>query len=240
MTTHPNARRLDAFAAGDPDPEAEAHVANCPACTAYVAELRELGERFARAAPPANEFLAALERRPPPAAKVRTLAGRRFLLAAAPALAAAAAIVVLLRAGPSGTPSQPGDAPPRESSGQSQLFPVRFKGALPLAVVRERAGRQERFTAEVGVRPLDGLRLELSVAEPRVVSAGFLGDDGSWLELFAARELPTGAHFSERAARFDDHPTRGWLIAGEPARVEEARRTRSFEHVSVLPVVLEP
>jgi hypothetical protein len=52
--------------------------------------------------------------------------------------------------------------------------------------------------------------------------------------------LDAGTHFSEQAARFDDEPTDGWVLAGAPEDVERARRTREFLGVAVLPILASP
>ena len=56
---HPSALALDSLAAGDPVPEARAHVDTCAACTEYVETLRAEAAAFANA--PAPTFLANLE-----------------------------------------------------------------------------------------------------------------------------------------------------------------------------------
>ena len=56
---HPSALALDSLAAGDPVPEARAHVDTCAACTEYVETLRAEAAAFANA--PAPAFLANLE-----------------------------------------------------------------------------------------------------------------------------------------------------------------------------------
>lgn len=62
--------------------------------------------------------------------------------------------------------------------------------------------------------------------------AGLLGKDGSWLVLLTPALLEAGTHFSERSARFDDAPTEGWILAGEPQTVEGARATHDFSQVA--------
>jgi hypothetical protein len=57
---HPSALALDSLAAGDPVPEAQAHVDTCAACTEYVATVRSEATAFATAAP-THAFLANLE-----------------------------------------------------------------------------------------------------------------------------------------------------------------------------------
>ena len=84
-------------------------------------------------------------------------------------LAAAAALVLILRApsnkdvlvprsaahpDPPGATSQPTTEPTPETT---------FKGTIPVAVIRERAGEQARFTRTVRVRPGDRLRVEVAL-----------------------------------------------------------------------------
>jgi hypothetical protein len=57
---HPSALALDSLAAGDPVPEAQAHVEMCATCTEYVETVRAEAAAFANAAP-THAFLANLE-----------------------------------------------------------------------------------------------------------------------------------------------------------------------------------
>ena len=200
---HPSALALDSLAAGDPVPEAKAHVETCARCTEYVETVRAEAAAFANAAPPA--FLANLEavatseesRREEtggaraeetPAnagaedARVTRLADARakrervlsFAYAALPLALVAAALFVLR---PTSTPSPDGfPTTPTEST-------MRLKGPPVLAVVRDRHGAQERFTSTIAVAPDDRLRLELTVDREGMYEAGLLGEDGSWLML---------------------------------------------------------
>jgi hypothetical protein len=117
---------------------------------------------------------------------------------------------------------------------------TRFKGLGQLAVVRERDGEQERFTGNVLTRPLDRLRVEVGVASPAMLTALLLEEDGSFVVLLHPRRLETGTHLSEQAARLDERPTSGWILAGTPEEVERARQTRDFRNVSMLRVEPEP
>jgi hypothetical protein len=238
MTAHPSADRLDAVAAGDEDATLAAHLAECASCKDYVETLRAAARGFAREAPDAAEFARCVAERAGPHGAARSSGVKRLrqvFFAATPVLAVAAAVILALRGRPSDpVPRGGGPDPAQSSSG------VRFKGAMPIAVVRQRGTAQERFTGKVSVRPGDALRMELSLEAERSISAGLLGEDGSFVELIAPRALPAGAHFSELAARFDDHPTRGWLIAGDPSMVDHARKTRRFDQLSVIHVEVEP
>jgi hypothetical protein len=249
MTPHPRAVDLETLAAGDLLPEAAVHVASCGACARYVGGLREAAARFARQADPAK-FAELIERRArTELAERRSKAPLRIVFAGLPVLAAAAVLVLLLSGRAHDTTAHVDAASSsasvdREGAASSSVSVdpegVRFKGRLPIAAIRQRGTKQARFVGKVPVRPLDGLRLELALDSEQVISAGLLQEDGSWVELISPRTLEPGTHFSEQAARFDQHPARGFLVAGEPAAVERARRTRIFEQVSVLEVEVEP
>jgi hypothetical protein len=143
---------------------------------------------------------------------------------------AAAAVLLLVRTGAQTT----------EPSFVSSEPSVRFKGKQQIAVIRDRQGEQSRLTTEVRVRSGDQIRAEISVDETRPVEVGFLGKDGTWILLLAPALVEAGTYFSERAALFDETPTEGWVIAGHPEEVSRAKTTRSFDEVSVLPVIAEP
>jgi hypothetical protein len=117
---------------------------------------------------------------------------------------------------------------------------TRFKGAVQLAVIRERDGRQERLTSDLRIKAGDRLRVEIGVDGSRPVAAGILGKDGSWLVLLAPAMLEAGTHFSERSAKVDERPTEGWILAGDPEAVERARMSRAWEGVTVLPIAVDP
>jgi hypothetical protein len=238
VTAHPPAQRLDALAAGDLDADAAAHLSDCSACRSYVEALRGGAREFAAGSSPAAFATAIAERAtqtPAPVPKPRR--PLRLAWSVAPALAIAAAVVLLLRA--RAPVSERGVESDRRAVAPDEPA-VRFKGAPPLSVIRERNGRQERFAGKVGVRPGDGLRLELALDAQRSIAAGLLAEDGSWVELIPPKPLGAGTHFSELSARFDEHPTRGWLIAGEPAAVESARSSKQLEGLSLVRVEVEP
>jgi hypothetical protein len=148
---------------------------------------------------------------------------------AGPLLAAALVFHVVRR--PSSR-DDPSPAPTTESAN-------RFKGDIQLAVVLDRGGDQRRLTTEVAVRPGDRVRVEIGVDSARPLVVGMLGKDGTWVVLLAPATLEAGTHFSERAAKFDDTPTEGWIVAGHPDDVERARMTKSFDKVRAIPVVVE-
>jgi hypothetical protein len=212
---HPPAWALDAVAAGDAPGAIEPHLGACDACRRYVDGLQREAAEF-RAHGDARAFAARIVARAADRPAPRRVP--RGLWVAAPALAAAVALV----AWPSRTPSIPIAAP---SSGEQ------FKGGLMLAVIRERAGGQERLTAPFEVEPGDRIRVEVGVDRDQPVAAGLLSADGAWASLLAAVPLGPGTHYSELAARFDDRPTDAVLIVGAPADVDRARATRNFTNV---------
>jgi anti-sigma factor RsiW len=234
MTTseHPPAFRLDAHVAGDLDPAVTAHLAHCKDCAAYVAETTTAAAAFAAAeGKRAAEFVLALGDRSE-SKKMDTKEQRRWITNApwmvAPLLAAAA-VLFLVRTG----------TPPLSPA--SEVGPaVRFKGKIQLAVVRDRSGDQSRVATEVHVRPNDRLRVEVSVDDAAPLQVGFLGKDGTWIHLLTPAIVEAGTHLSERAAQFDETPTEGWILAGHPDDVNRAKLTRTFDDVSVIPILREP
>ena len=219
---HPPAHRLDAIAAGDSDAGASAHVESCEACALYVGRLREQSVRF-RAENDARAFVArAAARRGREPARSRVL---RVAWAMGPVLAVA--LLLLVRARPHEGALAPAATSERtrRASGPGE---GRFKGGLVVVVVREREGAQQRFAGPLQVRAGDRLRVEVSTDRDGPVAAGLLTDEGEWVQLFAPSALEAGTHYSDRAARFDDSPTRATLLVGDPAAVDRARRTRDF------------
>jgi anti-sigma factor RsiW len=233
---HPPAFALDGTIAGDADAEVAAHVESCKECQSYVEALSRAARAFTqRTEHDVGAFVARVATR---AAAKDARPGvvpfrRRFARAAwiATPLVAAAALVLLIRRG---------DAPRHEpvASG-SALVETRFKGALQLSVIRDRAGVQEKVSGEVRVRAGDRLRVDVAIDAEQPIVAGLLGNDGTWNLLLAPTLLEAGTHLSERAARFDDAPTEGVILAGPPPAVEAARVTRRFDGVAVLAVVRE-
>jgi hypothetical protein len=220
LDRHPDAQRLDALAAGDDDAEASAHVAGCAACAEYVAGLRQAAAEFAQVAPPGPKVVP-LGRYP-----------LRAAVALIPMLAAAAAFLLLVR----GTPPLPSES----DEAQPNMAETRFKGIGQLAVVREREGRQERFTGSVQTRPYDRLRVEIGVGSTATLMVGLLEDDGNFALLLRPRELDPGTHHSEKAALLDARPTTGWILAGAPEAIERARKSRDFRELSLIRVEPEP
>jgi len=240
MSEHAAQFHLDAYAAGDRNEQVTGHLETCEACTDYVEKARALAAAFSEnEGAKAAEFVLALDderragsgdavvdergrpERPRLSRRAAWIGGTMMAAAAAPRLVRTSSE----NTGPSSVSSEPS---------------VRFKGKQQIAVIRDRRGEQSRITTEVRVRPGDQIRAEISVDETRPIEVGFLGKDGTWILLLAPALVEAGTYFSERAARFDESPTEGWVIAGHPEEVSRAKTTRAFDEVSVLPVIAEP
>lgn len=227
-STHPAGFRLDGHVAGDVDAEVAAHLEACAECRGYVTALTSAARASAPRDGDVETFIVRCTTRGvnAPEATATVLLRRRFVRVAwiATPLVAAAVLVLVLR------------LPGPESSHVSE---TRFKGGVQLAIIRDRDGWQERTSGQVSVRPGDRLRVDLAIDSERPIVVGFLGNDGSWSVLLAPTLLEAGSHLSERAARFDESPTEGVILAGPPDLVEAARATRDFDGLVVLPVVRE-
>src|SRR6202011_3209619 len=92
-----------------------------------------------------------------------------------------------------------GGEPSATSGGQSPgpTGESHFKGGLVVAVVRDRAGHQERLIGPFTVRAGDRIRVEVSSDGERPLSAGLLTDEGTWVTLLAPTILEAGTHYSE-------------------------------------------
>lgn len=232
MTIHPASYRLDALLLGTSDAETSAHVSECAECTEYLAKL----ESAMHASSPENEaadtdaFMAKLAKRgsePQPGTVRRLRAIPRALPYASVIVALAAAIFLYVRAVPHVA------NPPEEVDGPNA---VRFKGGMQLAVVRDRNGVQERFTDVALIQSGDRLRAEIATDHEGPIEIGILQTDGAYLPLLAPTALPLGTHFSDRAAKVDDHASPGWVIAGHPDEVKRARETKDLSRVRVIPI----
>jgi hypothetical protein len=259
--THPSSLALESFALGEPLAEAQAaHVEACAACAAFIDGVRAMmadgpsaedaGSAVARALTSiGGERVIALEAKRDTGAAARATRQRAWLLATsviAP-LAAAAAILLLTRGSP-----LPGPDPrpaPTEPTAVATAAPeatapraepdTQFKGGMQLAVVRERDGRQERFSGAVRVRPGDRLRVEVALDHEQAILGAVLADDGSFLELMPLGTRGPGTHFSERSAKIDGAVTRGTILVGAPEAVARARATRQLESVGTVRVEWE-
>ena len=258
--THPNSLDLEAFAVGEPLPSAfTGHLDECVACAELVDRLRalvatgpsaaEAEDAVSRAVARANvesSRVAANDLEPSRQERGGSQGEKRKLWVLATSvitpLAAAAAILLLARTEPLSTatpspsttvariqmapfPSAPLSAPAADPETQ-------FKGGPQVAVVRERAGEQARFSGTVRVRPGDRIRVEVALDREQAILGAVLGDDGTYLELMPDGLRGPGTHFSERSAKFDDAPTRGTILIGTREAVARARTTRVLDGVT--------
>lgn len=262
--THPTSLDLEAFACGEQTASMAAHLVACTACHGYVERVRgalssgpsraRAAEAVARAA--ARDVGRDEEReRDQPRGGVaqsamtleREAARRRWLMKASTVaipLAAAAALVLILQTPATKdalvAPSSVSAAPRPMTSEPAASDPeTTFKGAIYVAVIRERAGHQARFTGAVSVKPGDRLRVEVALDREQVILAAVMGDDASWLELMTEGPRRPGTHFSESSARVDASPMRGTILVGAPEAVARARATKRFEDVAAIRVEWE-
>lgn len=235
---HPSAIDLEAFSAGEESAVVSAHVTACEACGAFVAGAKKLFARF-----DAGPLLARARVEEAKAARRQKVT----VLAAAGIPLAAAAIALLVLRPPkapdvgdrraSGTAT--GSAGPVAMAKSSSDPDTTFKGSLQVAVVRERGKDQERFTADVRIRPGDRLRLEVALDRSQAILAGVLADDGSWVELMPEAVREPGTHLSEKSVRVDARPNSGTLLIGNPEDVRRARATGNREGVRAIELVWE-
>lgn len=244
---HPSSIDLEAFACGDPVGSVEPHLRGCATCAAFVERLRgavSAGPSRKKAADVVAAIAARTNAddakvvpfRPSSPSRSRWLA--RATTMGVP-LAAAAILLFYLRA-----PKAIGDLPPAAgtSTNEPSLEAVpgtTFKGAIQVAVIRERGGEQARFTGNVAVRPNDRLRVEVALDRQRAILAGVVGDDGSWIELMSEGVRRPGTHFSDRSAKVDTSPLRGTILVGAREAVTRARETQRFDVDGVSTVRIE-
>lgn len=261
---HPNSLDLEAFACGETTRDVATHLDACTACSTFVERLRKataahrsnanVEELVARAASRAIIDDAPFTTAPKASSRTASTSSTSarhtsfsFVRASAVAvpLAAAAALVLILRApstkdvlvpGPAAQPDPPGATPQPTTDPTPETT---FKGKIPIAVIRERAGEQARFTRTVRVRPGDRLRVEVALDRDQAILAAVMGDDASWLELMPEGVRRAGTHFSERSARVDASPMRGVILVGAPDAVARARATNRFDAVSAVRVEWE-
>ncbi len=261
--THPNSLDLEAFACGEAAEHVAKHIGECTSCQGFVERLRgalSAGPSRSRAAAVVARAAArnADQREEVPShptrneargrtSSARAEADRRWLSMAstvAVPLAAAAVLLLLLR-----TSSPTDERAPESSSSSATGEPTTmrilmdpettFKGSIQIAVIRERAGQQRRFTGTVAVRPGDRLRVEVALDREQDILAAVMGDDASWLELMPEGPRAPGTHFSDRSARVDASPLRGTILVGSPKAVARARSTRQIEGVTSIRVEWE-
>ena len=249
---HPSSIDLEAFACGETTASVSGHLDDCAACAAFVERLRgALSAGPSRAK--AEETVARAARREPgphPACAesvARTSArrawwGRTASVIAVPLAVAAALLLFLKSPGSPGLLPGPSSAPQPTSeptTAQTTAPDTTFKGGIQVAVIRERAGEQVRFTGTVRVRPGDRLRVEVALDREQAILAAVLGDDASWLELMSEGVRQPGTHFSEKAARVDASPLRGTILVGSPDVVAQARQRLDATKVATIRVEWE-
>lgn len=264
--THPSSLVLESFAVGEPLSAVHAaHVESCATCAALLDELRGLvaGGPSASEADAAvakalaglgGERVVAIETKREDATRARRRRAWMLATSVITPLAAAAAVLLLARGAP-----LPGRSPTTatnrpavatststSTSTESPLAATdhvepdtQFKGGMQVAVVRERGGKQERFSSTVRVRPGDRLRVEVALDQEQAILGAVLADDGSYIELMPLATRGPGTHFSERSAKIDGSPTRGTILIGTPEAVARARATRLLVGVSTLRVEWE-
>jgi hypothetical protein len=228
---HPNAMRLEAFAAGERerDEAVVAHLGECAACQAYVERARTLGD-----APPLDVDRLVGRVAPAPAPRAQ-----RFALVASSVLVPLCiAAGVLLWVVPRSAPSASALASPSASEVESDPETT-FKGGLQVAVIRERDGAQKRFVGSVSVRPGDRLRVEVALDRTQTILGAVLGDDGSYLEIMPGVARGAGTHFSESSAKVDAQPLRGVVLVGPAEAVRQARVTHRLGGLATVPIEWE-
>jgi hypothetical protein len=211
-------------ATGDSDAEANAHVASCAECSAYVARLREEIDAFSRAqAEHPDGFVAAVLQRRATAVR-RTFPAHARWMAGATSILALAAVVLLLLRPPRSEPLDSGVVGRREG-------PIRFKGGAQVAVIVEHRGVQSRELGSLLIAPGDRIRVEIALDHEESVTAGVLTEAGEWAELQPRELFEAGTRFSENSIAFDRNVKEGWVVVGPPEAVERARQTRDFRLV---------
>jgi hypothetical protein len=245
LSSHPASLDLEAFACGDAVAAVGEHLGACGECRAFVAKIRAASEAFLGATPidaiilAAEKLAGASDRIAKGEARVVELEARRarktgldWRVAALPVIAAAAGVLLWWRLGgePPGKPEASGpvamtamtEAPVSTADPETS-----FKGGVQIAVIRERAGDQQRFTTDLAVQGGDRLRIEVALDRPQTILAGVLAEDGTWLDLMSEGTRGAGTHFSEQAARFDADPMRGWILVGTPDAIAQSRAARA-------------
>jgi hypothetical protein len=222
MSPHPPSYKLEGHAAGDHDPEVAEHAKSCEPCRLYLEQSIAGASEWARmgASP-----IRALLTQPLPKRAPRVVRLMRVATFAVPLAAAAALAIFVGHFDPQ---------KPHEHGEEVAQGGARFKGALQIAVVREREGVQERFKSVVPIRAGDKLRVEVAVDGTYSVTGGVLDEDGAWLPVLDARERSAGKYLSDRAAEIDAYPSNGIVVVGEPGAVDRARASRDFSAVSVI------
>ncbi len=249
--SHPPSIDLEAFACGEQNDTVAAHVATCDSCKAFTTEIESATRTFA-IDPTIDEMVARLaasaskepgESHVPvpspvnvnvnvnvpgsPTATPAPTPIRRLdtALRVLPFLAMAAGVLLWMRLSETTPDLHPQASPVAANTSQTNTDTTgtAFKGGTQLAVIRERDGTQKRFTGEVPVRKGDRLRIEVALDHSANILGGVLAEDGTFLDLLHEGQRGTGTFYSEEAARFDDSPTRGYVIVGPKDIIEQAR-----------------
>ncbi len=265
--THPSSLALEAFACGEDERSVRAHIDACTACQTFVERTRgalTAGPSSRRAADAVTRAAGRVDdersgqadestRAAPSSARARARSRWHGWVKAstvAVPLAAAAALLVLLKtpstndslssssSSSSSTLGRPGLDEPSAAPGDPEPE-TSFKGGIHIAVIRDRAGHQQRFTGSVAVKPGDRLRVEVALDREQAILAAVMGDDASWLELMTEGARRPGTHFSERSARVDASPMRGTIVVGAPDAVARARAAKRFDDVATIRVEWE-
>ena len=229
MSEHPSPFRLEAFMVGETDPQVTEHVKTCEVCRGYIESLRSERTDMLSGLPASKffestEIIQAFQAVEKP---TRSWFSLKFWVP----LTVMAAAAVFLYASVSIKP--PIDTNPSKDT-------VLFKGApIQTAVILKRGAVQSRHTGRVLVRAHDALRIEVTVAEARTISAGILAADGTYHALATARRLEPGTHIVHSdAIVIDETPTRGTLLVGNPESIEKAAKGLGVKPVAAL--VIEP
>ena len=242
--SHPNSLDLEAFASGDADPRVTAHLGDCEACTRFVERARAFVAN-AQVFTPRLEIEANAPTRRGSNDASRQARVLRIASYAAPFILAAAGVSFFLRA--PGAQVQP---PPRESAAPSAGMSaetralgandrVAFKGGIQLAIVRDRAGLQERFAGAITVRPGDKIRVELSLDAPGTWMAGVVTSRGEFVVVMEESARDAGTHFSEAALRIDGTQMDGTLVVGSRAAIDAARAASNLDALTTMPITWE-
>jgi hypothetical protein len=108
------------------------------------------------------------------------------------------------------------------------------EASFSLKLVISRQGYAFTTSETVEVHPGDSITAELSLRSSMRLEVGFLEDNGAWFPLFDPAAYAPGTHVADKALEADDHPSSGWLIAGSPQRVEEAKKRRDVSAVQAI------
>lgn len=239
-TEHPSPRDLEALQAGEPRDDVASHVEGCEACAAYVSALdgeqaallrRESGAAFARRLRTVADAPGQPDGADRAGAARASSPGRAWMWGPALAAAAAVALIVLWPAtGPDG-----GGLKPLGGGGGGDDV-VRLKGGPKVALIVLRDGVQTRHEGATTLRPGDRLRVEVTVPEAAVVTAGILADDGTWVPLLEGARLEAGTHTPTKTLTADAQPLKAHLLVGSPEAVAAARRSGDLSGLLALPI----